>query len=102
MGRDLQERISVRAYRIWEEKGRPHGSAEDHWHQAKREIEQEERAVTGTKAGKPGTAAKPRATRTGKAAAASTATTSTTEAVAKPAAVRKTPARSKTSSKKNG
>ena len=54
MGGDMQERISVRAYRIWEEKGRPHGSAEDHWHQAKREIEEEEKAAPDRTAARPG------------------------------------------------
>lgn len=65
MGGDLQERISIRAYRIWEEEGRPDGSADAHWHQARNEIEEEDKAN-----GKAAPAAKPKATRPRKAAAA--------------------------------
>lgn len=39
-----QERISLRAYRIWEEAGRPHGRDADHWRQAEVEIEAEDDA----------------------------------------------------------
>ncbi len=95
MGGDMQERISVRAYKIWEEKGRPSGSAEDHWHQAKREIEQEDRAAGGV------TAKKPKATGTGKpAAAAKSADATATRPAAKPAAERKPAAKGKPASKK--
>lgn len=106
MGGSMQERISVRAYRIWEEKGRPHGSAEDHWHQAKREIEEEDRA-SGAKT------SKPRAPRARKPAAAARSTAaSTAEAEARratkskssagsqSASARKSPAGSKPASKK--
>ena len=65
MGGDLQERISIRAYRIWEEEGRPEGSASAHWDQAKREIEEEDKANGATPS-----AGKPKTTRPRKAAAA--------------------------------
>jgi hypothetical protein len=39
-----QERISIRAYRIWEEAGRPDGKEAEHWHQAEAEIEAEDDA----------------------------------------------------------
>lgn len=32
---EIERRIRERAYRIWEEEGRPEGRAEDHWEQAK-------------------------------------------------------------------
>lgn len=40
-------RISERAYDLWLEAGRPHGSDVDHWLRAQREIEAQERAVAG-------------------------------------------------------
>ena len=33
-----EERIRQRAYELWEQSGRGHGSSEDHWLQAEREI----------------------------------------------------------------
>ena len=36
--RDLHDRISRRAYRIWEEEGWPHGREAEHWSRAEREI----------------------------------------------------------------
>ena len=36
---DKEQRIRVRAYEIWEGEGRHDGRAEEHWQQAKREIE---------------------------------------------------------------
>ncbi len=98
MDADMQERISVRAYRIWEEKGRPHGSSDDHWHQAKREIEEEDRAAGR----KPSTAAKaPRPRKTASAASAS-ASTSAAAAPAKPRTARKSPSREKPPAGKKG
>lgn len=38
----LQDRIRLRAYRIWEREGRPEGRAEEHWRQAEYEVSQEE------------------------------------------------------------
>jgi hypothetical protein len=34
----LQERVRVRAYRIWEREGRPEGREQDHWDLAREEI----------------------------------------------------------------
>jgi hypothetical protein len=34
-----EERVRERAYRIWEEQGRPEGRQEEHWRQAEIEIE---------------------------------------------------------------
>lgn len=71
MESEKQEHIRKRAYKIWEEKGRPSGSADDHWHQARQEIEAEH--TPGAK--KPaGSAKKPAAPR--KSAAAKTASPS--------------------------
>ena len=36
-----EERIRERAYAIWEQQGRPEGGREEHWEQARREIEAE-------------------------------------------------------------
>ncbi|EYD78083.1 Acyl-CoA dehydrogenase [Rubellimicrobium mesophilum DSM 19309] len=38
MADDREERIRERAYRLWEQEGRPHGRHEDHWHQASQEV----------------------------------------------------------------
>ena len=35
------DRVSKRAYEIWEREGRPHGRHEQHWHAALREIGEE-------------------------------------------------------------
>jgi len=40
-----RNRISERAYALWEEEGRPDGGALDHWAQASQEIEEQRRAV---------------------------------------------------------
>jgi hypothetical protein len=36
------QRIRERAYQLWEREGRRHGEPEDHWHRARREIEQDD------------------------------------------------------------
>jgi hypothetical protein len=36
-----EHRVRERAYKIWEEQGRPGGQHDDHWHQANREIDDE-------------------------------------------------------------
>jgi len=36
---DKEQRIRTRAYEIYEQEGRHDGRAEEHWQQAKREIE---------------------------------------------------------------
>jgi hypothetical protein len=33
---EVQKRIRLAAYGIWEEEGKPDGRAEDHWHEAER------------------------------------------------------------------
>jgi hypothetical protein len=40
---DDEDRIRSRAYEIWEREGRPEGGHERHWHQAKKELEDEGR-----------------------------------------------------------
>lgn len=35
---DLQEKVRARAYELWEQHGRRHGSAENDWLQAEKEI----------------------------------------------------------------
>ena len=32
------EAVRLRAYRIWESSGRPHGDHESHWHRALKEL----------------------------------------------------------------
>ncbi len=32
---DFEERVRERAYRLWEEAGRPQGQAQDHWERAR-------------------------------------------------------------------
>lgn len=34
-----QDHIERRAYRLWEEEGRPHGRADAHWQKAERELD---------------------------------------------------------------
>lgn len=34
-----EDEIRQRAYRIWEKTGRPDGLDQEHWHQAKREVD---------------------------------------------------------------
>ncbi len=38
MADDRGELIRQRAYRLWEQQGRPHGRHEEHWHQAIQEV----------------------------------------------------------------
>ena len=38
---DREERIRQRAHELWERDGRPHGRHDDHWQQAREEIEAE-------------------------------------------------------------
>lgn len=47
MTEDRDERIRHRAYRIWEEAGRPEGREDEHWHRAASEIEGEDREDFG-------------------------------------------------------
>jgi hypothetical protein len=39
---DRDERIRQRAYRLWEEAGRPEGRAEDHWQRAAADLDRED------------------------------------------------------------
>ncbi|TGT13726.1 DUF2934 domain-containing protein, partial [Mesorhizobium sp. M3A.F.Ca.ET.174.01.1.1] len=41
MANDKYERIQRRAYEIWQRSGEPGGQHEEHWHQAREEIERE-------------------------------------------------------------
>jgi hypothetical protein len=45
MATDRQERIRHRAHEIWERQGRPHGSDQQHWDEATREIDAEDAAT---------------------------------------------------------
>jgi hypothetical protein len=40
---NLEERIRRRAHELWESEGRPNGRAEEHWAEAKRQVENEDR-----------------------------------------------------------
>ncbi|TGP57374.1 DUF2934 domain-containing protein [bacterium M00.F.Ca.ET.230.01.1.1] len=42
MANDKYERIQSRAYEIWQRSGKPGGQHEEHWHQAREEIERED------------------------------------------------------------
>ncbi|MCG7508412.1 DUF2934 domain-containing protein [Mesorhizobium sp. IRAMC:0171] len=36
--------MRTRAHQLWEQSGQPDGSHEDHWYQAERDIDEEDRA----------------------------------------------------------
>lgn len=38
MADEREDRVRERAYRLWEQEGRPHGRHADHWHQASQEV----------------------------------------------------------------
>ena len=40
MSDDRDQRVKERAYELWENEGRPAGRHDDHWDQARREIEE--------------------------------------------------------------
>src|SRR5690606_4637375 len=44
---DREERIRIRAHEIWERQGRPEGRNDEHWEQARREIEMEDEDTFG-------------------------------------------------------
>jgi hypothetical protein len=46
---DTEQRIRERAYRIWEEEGRPEGLAEEHWERARFLVGLEDAAGAGLK-----------------------------------------------------
>lgn len=62
MSDDRQHRIRQRAHAIWESQGRPHGHDRDHWDQATREIDAEDKQpARAAAAANPKAAAKPKA-----------------------------------------
>jgi hypothetical protein len=68
--------IRERAYALWEEEGRPHGSDLTHWLRAETELAGKSSAIKAAKAGeaaKPGKAPAPRRKRVQPAAAAAMA-----------------------------
>lgn len=83
-----KQQIKDRAHAIWESEGRPHGRAEDHWHQAEREL--------GTSAGA-ANGATPAPLKSSKAATPKAAKTKsvTSKAATSKAAVPKTVQRTK-------
>jgi len=38
MADEREDRVRERAYRLWEQEGRPHGRHQDHWQQASQEV----------------------------------------------------------------
>ena len=56
MSDDHRERVRERAYRLWEEAGRPPDQAIDHWIEAERQIEREA-SSSGAEAGRSESAA---------------------------------------------
>ncbi len=48
-----EKRIRERAHQIWEHEGRPEGRHEEHWSQARRQIETEDGAATASEAPTP-------------------------------------------------
>jgi hypothetical protein len=53
---DRDERIRQRAYRLWEEAGRPEGAAQDHWDRAAQDLDREDAEIqrAGAAGEKPG------------------------------------------------
>jgi hypothetical protein len=47
MSADKERRIRERAYRIWEDEGKPSGREKEHWRRARREIEEEDGFISG-------------------------------------------------------
>ncbi len=48
MNHDLEDRIRVRAYHLWEQDGRPAGKGLEHWLAATHQIANETAAIAGT------------------------------------------------------
>ncbi|WP_082910360.1 DUF2934 domain-containing protein [Sinorhizobium glycinis] len=44
---EKRERIRRRAYEIWEREGRPDGGHERHWHEAEKQLDEEEGRTSG-------------------------------------------------------
>lgn len=53
MGGDRDEEVRRRAYRIWEEKGKPEGEHDRHWSEAEREMVEADGGKPGFEEGKP-------------------------------------------------
>lgn len=53
---DREERIRQRAYRLWEQAGRPEGAAQDHWERAAQDLDREDAEIrrAGAAGEKPG------------------------------------------------
>ena len=53
---EREERIRQRAYRLWEESGRPEGAAQDQWERAAQDLDREDAEIrrAGTAGEKPG------------------------------------------------
>lgn len=53
---DREERIRQRAYKLWEEAGRPEGTAQDHWERAAQDLDREDAEIqlAGATGEKPG------------------------------------------------
>lgn len=41
MDKDKEQKIRERAYRIWQDEGRPNGKDREHWERARQEIREE-------------------------------------------------------------
>ena len=57
---DRETVIRDRAYRIWEDEGRPDGKAEDHWNKAREQVEAEQKSASAPGGTKKPAARKPR------------------------------------------
>lgn len=90
MSDDRHDRVSRRAYELWEQEGGEHGRHEDHWHRANAEFQESVAAPDGTTLTVPadtvgGTAeAKPTRKRAAPKAAATPAAPAADKSPAKP------------------
>jgi hypothetical protein len=97
MIRDRLERIRDRAYALWQKAGGGHGDDQAHWHQASREIDDEDakpaaRPKRAKVTGKPTAAAKPTAKTKAPKSAATAPATRQAKPKAAPAKAAKSPA----------
>ena len=47
MNKDKEREIRERAYRIWQDEGRPTGKHEEHWERARQQIQEEANMTEG-------------------------------------------------------
>jgi hypothetical protein len=47
MDKDKEQKIRERAYRIWQDEGRPKGKDAEHWERARQEIQEEANMTEG-------------------------------------------------------